>query len=139
LPGFILGRTYTVLDIVRPSGDFFEIFFRYPLVALIEHVKSCLSGSFVALDIGILEVDALFLLFLFSERMRRSKIAIAYFLVTLAMALLASSGFIASSIPATIHYYRFYGYAFVYLTPLLALVPLAITYTVSDAMKGPAI
>jgi hypothetical protein len=134
VPALALSRDYAVTHIEWPSGDFFEMFFRYPFAALAEHAKGIYGGVFQALDLGTLEVGVFFLLFLSLVRIRRAELAMALFLIVLFCAFLLSSNFVASSIPVTFHYYRGVGYVFVYLTGLLAVVPLASCQAMTDRL-----
>ncbi len=125
IPAAGFAKQFAVTHIEWPAGDFFEIFFRYPFAALLEHLKGFSSGTFQPLDLGTLEVGVLFILFVSLVRVRRSEFAVALFLIVLSCAFLLSSNYVATSIPITFHYYRTMGYVLVYLTGLLAVVPMA--------------
>ena len=126
LPALALSRTYAVVSTVKGFGDFLELIFRYPLALLIRHIQSCLAGHFVPLDLGTLLVSFLFLALIPLKPMRRSQTAIAFFVINLIAVMFTSSPFLAKCFYATIHYYRFFGDELLFITALLALVPLGL-------------
>lgn len=138
VPALALSKAYAVTHVEWPSGDLFEIIFRYPVAALVEHCKEISAGTFQPLDLGTIEVGALFMLFLLLVRVRRSQLAVALFLVVLSCAFLLSSNYVATSIPFTFHYYRAAGYVLVYLTGLLSVVPMASCNAISGLLENHA-
>ena len=116
---------YTSYSIIRPKGDFLELFFRYPLYGLVRSIRTWLDGDFKLLNpINIVN------LFLFSTLFSHHKInktGLLWVLFTfLLLALIVfSSGFVASSLPLGLHYYRFLSYCFMLTVLIVCVVPLA--------------
>jgi len=136
LPFFKYSGTYTSLDIFRPQGDFLELFFRYPLLALKDNLSSLfLGGQFKSMS----PIEPFLLLSLFLAIWKREQIRSKYFyffLFSLPVSMAVfSSGFIASSIPLGIHYYRFNAYHFLLLMALLCWPVVAFIFSKVDTWK----
>ncbi len=115
---------YTALDIYRPTGDFLELFFRYPLYGLLRGLRSWLQGHFTALDPTNIVIMLLCLTLLCHQAFKGSRLLITFMVFNLLGLVVFSSGFIASSLPIGFHYYRFLGYVFLLALLLLSVVPL---------------
>jgi dolichyl-phosphate beta-glucosyltransferase len=135
LPAVVLSTTYAIPDIIRPQGDFFEIVLRYPLASLLRHIQDGLAWHWMPIDLATVEVDFMFVMFLLLQRIKRAHAATSFFIAVLLASFIASSAFIASSLPLTVHYYRIYGYTFLYLAALLSIVPLASVYCIYDIAR----
>ncbi len=132
VPALALASTYSVTDITAPEGDFLRLLFRYPACELLQHLQACAARGFQPIDLATLLVGAFMLVFCALATARRSNIAVAFYLSTLIIALIASSGFTAASVPFTVHLYRMLGYSILILAALLALVPLSIHQLVAE-------
>lgn len=131
VPFIRLSPIYTGLDIHRPQGDLLQFLFRYPFVGLIADLRSWLHGKAFALNIGDLLIGSLVVLALVSVRVKAQKLWGRFFLFALFSVVVFSSGFVASSIPFGIHYYRFQAYIVLLIAVLLTVVPL-VAFSVRD-------
>ena len=115
---------YTTYSIIRPKGDFLELFFRYPLYGLLRSIRTWFDGEFKLLN-PINIVNALLFITLFYHR-KISKTGLLWVLfIFLLLALTVfSSGFIATSLPIGLHYYRFLGYCFILAVLIACVIPL---------------
>ncbi len=116
---------YTSYSIIRPKGDFLELFFRYPLYGLVRSMRTWLDGEFKLLN-PINIVNALLFITLFYHR-KISKTGLLWvlFIFLLLTLTVFSSGFIATSLPIGLHYYRFLGYCFILAVLIACVIPLA--------------
>lgn len=113
---------YTAYDVYRPKGDFLELFYRYPLWGIGRALASALEGAFSQLEVSYF-VWLGCTLALFSVRRFVKSQAFSALLIFLLLSLLVfSSGFVATSLPLGLHYYRFLGLIFLLWTLLLASV-----------------
>ncbi len=119
IPFLQYSGTYTALDIFRPTGDFFELFFRYPLHNLITYFRNLFSGVSGVFDPTVLFLWFFLALGLAHRAVRRSPHFFLFLSVLLLALVVFSSGFVASSIPMGFHYYRFHAYSFLLLASLL--------------------
>jgi hypothetical protein len=124
VPSLSLLGTYTTYDVIRPEGDFFEIIFRYPWYGVLRTLRSWLSGENILLDLIHIILPLILLTILIHPKIKREGVIFNLFLVCLLAALFFSSGFIASSLPVGLHYYRFVAYQFIILVLLSTAVPL---------------
>ncbi len=139
LPFFKYSGTYTALDVYRPQGDFIELFFRYPLLALKDNLLNLFfSGQFK----GMSPVEPFLLFSLFIAIWKREQIRskfFYFFIFSFPVSITVfSSGFIASSIPLGIHYYRFNAYHFLLLMALLSW-PVVVCISSGTASRGYAL
>lgn len=124
VPFVSLMGDYTSYSIIRPKGDFLELFFRYPLYGLIRSIRTWLDGDFKLLN-PINTINALLFFTLFFHRRIVKTGLLWVLLVFLLLALLVfSSGFVATSLPIGLHYYRFLGYCFILATLIICVIPL---------------
>jgi hypothetical protein len=115
---------YTSYSIIRPKGDFLELFFRYPLYGLLRSIRTWLDGDFKLLN-PINSINALLFFTLFFHRKIVKTGLLWVMVVFLLLALLVfSSGFVATSLPIGLHYYRFLGYCFILATLIICVIPL---------------
>jgi hypothetical protein len=124
VPFQLYSAEYTGLDIYRPTGDFLELFFRYPLHGILQSLSAWGAGAKFLIEITNLIVMLLALGALLSTKLHSSRVYVSFLVVLLLGLVVFSSGFIASSIPLGLHYYRFYAYLFLLLVLLLVVVPL---------------
>lgn len=114
---------HTGLDIITPSGNFLEIFLRYPLYALIRSINSWVHGVFEPLSPVELMVMGLMVLLVVSKQTKRCRMLTAFWAFGAVALVFLTSGFIASSVRVGFHWYRFVAYTFLYLTLLLCPLP----------------
>ncbi len=126
IPSLSLLGTYTTYDVIRPEGDFFEIIFRYPWYGLLRTFKSWLSGEKILLDLVHIILPFIIVAGLIHPKIKRDGFIFNLLLVCLLGALFFSSGFVASSLPVGLHYYRFVAYQFIILVILAAAIPLVL-------------
>ncbi|RMD86802.1 MAG: hypothetical protein D6808_02590 [Candidatus Dadabacteria bacterium] len=124
LPCIALSSTYVAFDIYRPKGDFLELFYRYTVYGLWQSVESWFSGRFLPLSpvepyLMLLTIA----LFCFNS-VRQSRLLIQFFSFGLLGIVIFNSGYVASSIPLGIHYYRYNGVLFLYFAILFSVVPI---------------
>lgn len=136
LPMLIYSGEYTALDIYRPTGDFLELFFRYPLHALIQELKSIEAGQYKSLEWINFVVVALSLVLICSAAARRSQLLISAAVFNCLALVVFSSGFVATSVPLGFHYYRFMAYLFLLQLTVLAPIPLAVLSESRRWFKG---
>ena len=122
---------YTAYDPWKPSGDILKIFFRYPLQLLFSEVED----FFQNVNAAELLVWFLAAVALVSSRVRRTRYLASFFVFILLGILIFSSQFVASSIPLSLHYYRFISYNFLFLCLLLAVIPLVIFDHISQSSR----
>ena len=125
VPFLAYSSTYVGLDIHRPSGDFLEIFLRYPLHGLFRTFNTWLAGDFKAIEFTNLVMLFLLVSAFANLRLRSSAWFIAFGVFVLTGIVVFSSGFISTSIPLGIHYYRFPAYAMLLVVALFCVVPLS--------------
>lgn len=124
LPFFQLSSDYLGEDIYRPKGDIFEIIFRYPFVALFRQLALFVAEkNFQALLLDFNRIIFLVLsILLISDKVlvanRRAQGLVLFFFFS---AMVFSSGYIASSIPLGLHYYRFLNYVFLFFLLIVSL------------------
>jgi hypothetical protein len=123
-PTLSLLGTFTTYDVIRPEGDFLEILFRYPWNGLGRSIKSWFQGEFQTLEVIHLLQPFLVLTILLHPRINRQGTLFNYFLFGVLTVLLFSSGFIASSMPVGLHYYRFIAYEFLIFMVITCAVPM---------------
>ncbi len=125
VPFLKYSSTFTVLDIHRPKGDFFELFFRYPLYALYRTSLSALDGNLTTLNITNLFMLLIAVIAVTNKRVRENRLLINFLIFSLLLLAIFSSGFVASSVPLGIHYYRFHAYIFLLFILLFSVIPLS--------------
>lgn len=113
---------FTAYDVYRPKGDFLELFYRYPLWGLYQSLASAWHGNFSRLEITYFLWMACTAAFFLLPRFQRSRLYIGLFVFQLLALVIFSSGFVATSIPLGLHYYRFIGFCFLLWTIILASV-----------------
>ncbi|MEW5851002.1 MAG: hypothetical protein AB2A00_19605 [Myxococcota bacterium] len=124
--------SYTLVDIHRPTGDFLEIFLRYPFHALARSLLSWLHGKFEPLNPTEMLIIFLLVVMAGSRQMRRARTTLAFLVFTVVGLVILTSGFIASSVPMGFHYYRFIAYLFLFLTTLITVAPLLLVRTADE-------
>ncbi|MBI5498138.1 MAG: hypothetical protein HY904_24260 [Deltaproteobacteria bacterium] len=134
LPMAAFLTSYTGLDIHRPQGDFFEVFFRYPFFAYFRVLRDVFHGQFVL--IGATEPTLVFLATsLVAHRHAHRSTTLVTFAAFLALGLcILTSGFIATSVPMGFHYYRFMAYMMLFA--LVVLTPATVFYLRSALAPG---
>jgi hypothetical protein len=132
LPMVIYMGGYTPLDIHRPTGDFMEIFLRYPYYAMFRSLASWLHGYFEPLNPTEMAVTALLVVLVASKHSRKCPTLITYFVFAALGLAVMTSGFMATSVRFGFHWYRFVAYLFFFLVQLLTVVPLIILRTAHD-------
>ncbi|MCH9698930.1 MAG: hypothetical protein K0U68_12570, partial [Gammaproteobacteria bacterium] len=115
---------YTSYSIIRPKGDFLELFFRYPVYGLLRSFKTWFSGEFKLLNpINIINVGLVLTLFC-HRQISKSGLTWTLFVFLILALVVFSSGFIATSFPVGLHYYRFLAYCFLLLVLIVCVIPL---------------
>jgi hypothetical protein len=126
IPMVVLVGTYTAYDVSRPTGDFLEIFFRYPWYGLWRTGWSFLQGGEGSLELLRLLLLPLTGILLAHHRVRKDGRPFLLFVIVTLGILLSSSGFVATSIPLGLHYYRFFAGHFLVLAVLFSALPLVL-------------
>lgn len=127
IPALALLGSYSTYDVSRPTGDFLEIFFRYPWYGLWRSfLQGWADGRGRWLDIIHILLPFLLLVLLGHRAVKRDGLIFSFFIFALLGVLFFSSGFVATSLPLGLHYYRFFAYHFLVLMVVFAAVPLAL-------------
>ena len=115
--------SYTIKDIHRPQGDFFEIMLRYPFFSILRSMRSFLAGKFELIGFAEPLMVILMTVLVAHRNAHKARLLITFTAFLLAGMAILQSGFIASSVPLGFHYYRFVAYMMIFAATLLSAVP----------------
>jgi len=124
LPFLYFLPNFAPLDIIRPEHDFFKLLFRYPWNSILKSLSNWRYLQIDRLDPIHLFAPLLLLSICFLEPLRRKKLNMALLAMGFAAILFFSSGFVASSLPLGLHYYRFLAFIFLLFSLLLTSLSL---------------
>ncbi|HFD11030.1 MAG TPA: hypothetical protein ENJ32_00965 [Crenotrichaceae bacterium] len=124
VPFISLMGDFTTYSIVRPKGDFLELFFRYPLYGLLRSIHTWFSGEFKLINPINLINALLFITLFYHQKISKTGLLWMLFIFILLALTLFSSGFVATSFPIGLHYYRFLGYCFILAVLIACVIPL---------------
>lgn len=125
LPALSLLGAYSAYDVSRPTGDFLEILFRYPWYGLTRSLHELIFESGYWLDPIHIFLPLSLLLVCAHPAVKRDGIVFGLWVSVLVGIIFFGSGFIASSLPLGLHYYRFFAFHFLLFTLLAAVAPFA--------------